>query len=278
MAGVLQALGIFDDNVEVRQVAKVPFSAFCWDAMYLESLGVNHGCFAHLLKTFASSCSGLGTASLCVKKLSADSVEVFSSEKEPKVRAFFKANFEQEACFNNAEECLGYLQRESISPGSILIFIAGPPCTPFTLLTIKRSEPNYDPWSHPDSQAFRCTIRIIVLAKPKAFILENVKSMLSKLSVNSQDSDDYKAFVEAYPRPFDYLLKIFEDEGLRDLFDIHVYELNARNFGLPQTRQRIYIVGVGKTWRCNFASMDRLLYEIFRDAICQWTSIASTIT
>ncbi len=65
--------------------------------------------------------------------------------------------------------------------------------------------------------------RIIKYHKPKAFLLENVKGLL-----NHNKKQTFKVIYET----------------LIDLgYNIHYKVLNARDFGLPQNRERIYIVG-----------------------------------
>lgn len=65
--------------------------------------------------------------------------------------------------------------------------------------------------------------RIIKYHKPKAFLLENVKGLLSH---NKKQT-------------FKVIYQTLVDLG----YNIHYKILNARDFGLPQNRERIYIVG-----------------------------------
>ncbi len=65
--------------------------------------------------------------------------------------------------------------------------------------------------------------RIIKHHKPKAFLLENVKGLLSH---NKKQT-------------FQVIYQTLIDLG----YHIHYQVLNARDFGLPQNRERIYIVG-----------------------------------
>lgn len=68
--------------------------------------------------------------------------------------------------------------------------------------------------------------RIIKEKEPKAFLLENVKNLKSH--------DKGKTFITI-------------EQTLRDLgYDIHSTLLKAKDFGVPQNRERIYIVGFHK--------------------------------
>jgi len=66
-------------------------------------------------------------------------------------------------------------------------------------------------------------IRLVEQSKPKLFIFENVKGLMSEKNKES----------------FDYILKSFEKKGYYVTADI----LNSYDFGVPQLRERVFIVG-----------------------------------
>jgi len=69
-------------------------------------------------------------------------------------------------------------------------------------------------------------IRILNETKPKYSIIENVKNLTSK------------RFKEA----FDMILKDLEDAGYNNYWQV----LNAKNYGVPQNRERVFIVSIRK--------------------------------
>jgi DNA (cytosine-5)-methyltransferase 1 len=106
------------------------------------------------------------------------------------------------------------------------LLIGGPPCTPFSKsgfwLEWKRAGLD------PDASLLQAYTRILAEAKPRAFILENVYA----LTYNN------KASAPAFRR----LLTEIDEAGYN--FTWHV--LNAADYGVPQARPRLFIVGARK--------------------------------
>ena len=104
------------------------------------------------------------------------------------------------------------------------LLVGGPPCTPFSKsgfwLEWKRAGLD------PDASLLQAYTRVLAEAKPRAFILENVYALTYK----------NKASRPAYER----LLREISDAGYS--FDAKV--LNAADYGVPQVRPRLFIVGV----------------------------------
>ncbi|MFI9809674.1 DNA cytosine methyltransferase [Streptomyces sp. NPDC052301] len=103
------------------------------------------------------------------------------------------------------------------------LLVGGPPCTPFSKsgfwLDWKREGLD------PDASLLQEYTRVLRESKPRAFILENVYA----LTYNNKAS-----------RPaFDRLLKEIKEAGYE--FDWKV--LNAADYGVPQARPRLFIVG-----------------------------------
>ena len=103
------------------------------------------------------------------------------------------------------------------------LLIGGPPCTPFSKsgMWLEWKREGLDP----DASLLDEYVRILREARPKAFILENVRA----LTFNNRQS-----------RPsFERLLAGIERAGYKYRLDV----LNAADFGVPQNRQRLFIVG-----------------------------------
>ena len=106
------------------------------------------------------------------------------------------------------------------------LLVGGPPCTPFSKsgfwLEWKRAGLD------PGSSLLQAYTRFLAEAKPRAFILENVYA----LTYNN------KASRPAYER---LLQEITEAK-----YDFRAKVLNAADYGVPQARPRLFIVGVPK--------------------------------
>ncbi|KUI09903.1 SacI methylase [Mycolicibacterium acapulense] len=106
------------------------------------------------------------------------------------------------------------------------LLLGGPPCTPFSKsgfwLEYKRSGLD------PDASLLQAYTRVLREAKPKTFVLENVYA----LTFNNKAS-----------RPaLERLLREIDEAG----YGCRVKVLNAADFGVPQLRPRLFIVGAPK--------------------------------
>jgi DNA (cytosine-5)-methyltransferase 1 len=106
------------------------------------------------------------------------------------------------------------------------LLIGGPPCTPFSKsgfwLEWKRSGLD------PDASLLQAYTRVLSEARPRAFVLENVYA----LTYNNRASRP------AYER----LLREIRDAG----YICQPGVLNAADYGVPQARPRLFILGVPK--------------------------------
>jgi DNA (cytosine-5)-methyltransferase 1 len=100
------------------------------------------------------------------------------------------------------------------------VLLAGFPCQPFSMIG-KR-----DGLEDKRGQVFFEIIRILNDKKPAAFFLENVKHLLRHNG----------------GKTFEFIKKQLEDAG--NGYTIFYKVLNSKDFGLPQNRERTYIVGV----------------------------------
>lgn len=106
------------------------------------------------------------------------------------------------------------------------LLIGGPPCTPFSKsgFWLEWKRQGLDP----DASLLQAYTRVLADARPQAFVLENVYA----LTYNNKAS-----------RPaFDRLLKELTAAGYEFNFKV----LNAADYGVPQSRPRLFIVGVRK--------------------------------
>ncbi len=103
-------------------------------------------------------------------------------------------------------------------PKYIDLLAAGFPCQPFSLAGLKRG------FNDPRGSLFEEVIRIIAVRKPRAFLLENVKNL------KGHDKGE----------TLNYMLHVLRDLGY---FVPEPQILNSKFFGVPQNRERIYIVG-----------------------------------
>lgn len=140
---------------------------------------------------------------------------VFSSEWDTSAQKTYQANFGE----------IPYGDITKIEPNEIPDFdvlLAGFPCQPFSQAGLKKG------FADTRGTLFFDIARIINHHKPKVVFLENVKRF------RTHDGGNTFAVVKG----------TLEEMG----YEVHAEILNAKNFGVPQNRERIYIIGfLGKT-------------------------------
>lgn len=121
----------------------------------------------------------------------------------------------------------------------------GVPCQPFSIGG-KHAAMNDERDMFPDF------VRAIRVLQPRAFIVENVKGLLrqtfseyfSYIILQLQNPELEKRATETWQEHRERLERVHEQgrsAGLR--YDVSYRLLNAANFGVPQTRERVFIVG-----------------------------------
>ena len=108
----------------------------------------------------------------------------------------------------------------SSCPSKPDIIIGGPPCQGFSI-----AGPNKDP-KDPRNSLFKNFAQWVDVFKPKVFVMENVSGLLSRKNENGESV-------------INIITNTFESIGYKVL----VWKLNAANYGVPQNRERIFIVG-----------------------------------
>jgi DNA (cytosine-5)-methyltransferase 1 len=98
------------------------------------------------------------------------------------------------------------------------ILIGGFPCQGFSVANTSRGE------GDERNKLYLELLRILVDKQPKFFLAENVKGILSFL----------------HGKVFEMIIRDFEKAGYKVKYEV----LNAANFGVPQRRERVIILGV----------------------------------
>ena len=109
----------------------------------------------------------------------------------------------------------------TISPD---IIIGGPPCQGFSLANKNRNKIKDDP----RNKLFYHFVKFIDWYSPKVFVMENVKGLLSMQN----------------GKVIDTIITEFKNAGIG--YDVSFKILKASDFGVPQTRERVIIIGTRK--------------------------------
>ncbi len=143
---------------------------------------------------------------------------VHSSDFDDRVVNIFNQNFRHKA------EVLDVRELSGSSLPKFDILTGGFPCQSFS---ISAQNPKRLGYKDDRGQLFFEIKRLLLEAQPKAFIAENVKGLLS---ANRR---------EAFP----LIIREFEEAGYNVCWSL----LNASHFGVPQKRERVFVVGFRQT-------------------------------
>ncbi len=156
------------------------------------------------------------------------------------------------------------------SLGQIDLVAGGPPCQPFSLGG--KHQANQD-----NRDMFPYAIKAIEQLTPKAFVFENVKGLLRQ---SFSDYFEYIILRLSYPdfaviknanweHHLNELRNISSSNHTQKKYDVTYKLINAADYGVPQTRERVVIVGIrsdiGISWAFPAAthSEDRLLWDMY---------------
>jgi DNA (cytosine-5)-methyltransferase 1 len=176
--------------------------------------------------------SGVGAFDQALIRLGIDFENVYQADWDKYARETYLHNYEApEYYIKDVYDTP--VQEITDRHGSLDIMMFSPPCQAFSLAGKRKGEKDKRGVLFYNSHEF------IVKNKPRYFIFENVKGLLS--------DDSGKTF----NRWLDYLggksvngnPVIFP---LEDATPYHIYHkvLNAKNYGVPQNRERVFIVGI----------------------------------
>ena len=113
------------------------------------------------------------------------------------------------------------LRAGALSAGDAALVIGGPPCTPFSKSGFWLAEKRES--RDPNASLLEEYVRVVAQAKPEAFVLENVQALTYK----------------THQEHFKQLLAALAELGYNPQWKV----LLAADYGVPQLRKRVFIVG-----------------------------------
>jgi DNA (cytosine-5)-methyltransferase 1 len=168
-----------------------------------------------------TDCSGIEAPIQALQQLGIPFEHSFCCEKDKYALQSIQANYTPNKIYTDITK-----RKHALLP-DIDMYVCGFPCQPFSLMGNKMGTE--------DSRSnimYQC-IKVIKKKLPKIFILENVKNF---------------KFIQK-GEPFNYLLSELnkiktcnKDLAYNVSFDI----LNTKDYGIPQNRERIFIIGIRK--------------------------------
>lgn len=176
--------------------------------------------FAHPERTIrlATSFSGIGAIEHAFKRLGLKSEIQFAGDIDDDCKKAYFANYGIKESQWHSD-----IHELDATPfkGKVDLFVGGAPCQAFSMRG-KRGG-----FEDTRGTLFREFARVVIECQPKVFIFENVKGIL-----NHDSGNTWKIILQTFE----------EDCG----YDVYYQVLNGKDYGIPQSRDRVYCIGFKK--------------------------------
>lgn len=193
--------------------------------------------FAYPQRTIrlATTFSGIGAIEYAFKRLGLKHEIIFAGDINDKCKESYFANYaiKDEQWHSDVHDFNAKPYRNKVD-----LLVGGAPCQAFSIVGDKRG------FEDTRGTLFREFARIIKECKPKVFIFENVQGLLQH--------DNGKTW--------DVIYNTFKDYCG---YDVHYQLLNARDYGMPQTRERLYCIGFRKKTSFVYPTPIPLKYKMY---------------
>lgn len=175
----------------------------------------------------ATVCSGIGSPEFAINDLGIEHEIVFGCEIDKYARASYKA------IYGNVPMYEDMTKQEWNDPNQYSdLFIGGIPCQSFSLAGKRLGELD------PRGLLFFDFYRYVKNQQPKVFIIENVKGLLSDAGGKT-----FSNWLHLLGNSVNGHIQMFNHADSLG-YNLHHTVLNTKNFGLPQNRERVFIVGI----------------------------------
>lgn len=158
--------------------------------------------------------SGIGAVEQSLNRLKLNHKIVFASDIDPHVKQSYFANYEiaESDWYDDVTKFSAKKYKCKLD-----ILVGGSPCQAFSMVGKRKGLEDIR------GTLFYDFARIVDETKPKVFIFENVKGL-----INHDSGNTWKVVKD-----------VFHELG----YKIHSKILNSRDFGIPQNRDRIFVIG-----------------------------------
>jgi len=177
--------------------------------------------------------SGIGSPEAALKRLNIEIEEVFACEIDKYARKSFSELHNPNIFYNDITT------RNHSEVPNLDLYVAGFPCQSFSLAGKRKG------FDETRGTLFFNVAEFIKINQPECFILENVKGLLSHDSGKT-----FQTITDVLTNGGGTLNGQMGMDSIEDGLGYHVYTkvLNTKDYGIPQNRERIFIVGF-RNWR-----------------------------
>lgn len=169
--------------------------------------------------TISTDCSGIEAPIVALESFGIPFRHIWSSESDTHCRKMIETNFSPETLYTDIFDPKRHLPH-------VDIYVVGFPCMAYSSINTTRYK-TFD--TDPRAKIIIGVRQTLRRVKPKIFVLENVKGFMTM-----NDGREFKK------------LQSFFKKNMKE-YDIYHALLNTKDYGIPQNRERLYIVGISKT-------------------------------
>lgn len=175
----------------------------------------------------ATVCTGIGSPEQALENLGIDHEIVFGCEIDKYARQTYLANF-------NPKMMLEDMTKETWEGSEYYadLLVGGIPCQAFSLAGKRLGELD------PRGLLFYDFYRYVKVQQPKYFIIENVKGLLS-----DNDGATFRNWINLLGQSENGNPFFFPHEDSL-MYNLHWQILNTKDYGLPQNRERVFLIGI----------------------------------
>lgn len=170
--------------------------------------------FPNKTTRLATLFSGIGSIEYAFKRLNLNTEIVFASDIDKFAKESYFSNYDidESSWYNDVKDVNGKKYK-----GKVDILVGGSPCQSFSMVGKRKG------FKDTRGTLFYEFARIVKESQPKVFIFENVKGLINHDKGNT----------------FETIKATFDELGYKYFYQV----LNAKDYGMPQHRERIFVIG-----------------------------------
>lgn len=191
-----------------------------------------------------SDFSGVGAFDQALKRLKIDYKTIFACDMDKYARQTYIENYGEPSYFPKN------VYNREIPKESLDIYMTSPPCQSFSLAGKRKAEEDKR------GILFYNSLEFIKKNKPKIFIFENVKGLLS-----ADNGKVFQNWLQLLGNKVNGNTILFPHEDSIN-YSIYWQVLNSKDYGVPQNRERVFIVGFREDREFTFPKKEYLKLKL----------------
>lgn len=189
-------------------------------------------------------CSGIGSPEQAIKDLNTNHSIEFACEIDKYARMTYQANHEAKIMYEDLTK-IDYSSLPDVD-----LFVAGFPCQSFSIAGKRLG------FEDTRGTIFFHILEYLKTKKPDMFVLENVKGLLSH-----DKRKTFNVIINSLAATVNGQCLMFPNVDTLG-YNVYYQVLNAKDYGIPQNRERVFIVGFKNNQAFNFPKKKELKLKL----------------